>query len=311
MGVNFNFTMKLLLFLAFAYKSSAQIKCLQCTTAWYKGEIILSEDDSDCINGECAWLGEDCFLGNSTYDHTVYGMGCGYLKLQLWEGDELVGYGFNRDYYDKDTSDDLINNGITYVETIQKSVYCSGKSCPTFEDALAPLGTKPKCAEYSPDNPKYTYDRKKFLAQKTEELQERVSRALSKHRTTDETSYDYREPVMCHQCTIDSFQREDCDAVVPTKCPDWADTCEALYTQDILERSSDNAISICAFEMGCGSTRYDDDGVTYQYMFDPELCYEDRCNNEPWTPYDPDTSSGQMIITLSNLFTVYLSLNFI
>ena len=91
--------------------------------------------------------------------------------------------------------------------TLIELVECSGKSCPTFEDAFAPLGTKPTCAEYSPDNPKSTYDRKKFLAQKTEELQERVSRALSKHRTTDEASCDDCEPVMCHQCTIDSFQR--------------------------------------------------------------------------------------------------------
>ena len=43
---------------ALAYSCNA-FDCIYCATSWYKGEIIMSEDE----NGQ--WLGEDCFLGNS------------------------------------------------------------------------------------------------------------------------------------------------------------------------------------------------------------------------------------------------------
>ena len=46
------------LYKALAHSSKA-LECIYCATSWYKGEIVMSEDE----NGN--WLGEDCFLGTS------------------------------------------------------------------------------------------------------------------------------------------------------------------------------------------------------------------------------------------------------
>jgi len=269
--------MKLLSFLALAYTYRAH-ECLYCSTAWLDGEIILSEDE----NG--AWLGEDCFLGNSTYTEKAWeNAGCGVLKFQLWEGDKIVGYAMNRDTYD----DELNPAGISFLEVNEKAIGCTGQSCPTHYEAFAALGTKPKCAEFA------SFDKGPNLLQKKRRMQAKISTLIGKYRTTENGANSTKMPASCPKCKMNSFistSREDCNAVEPTECYSNDAVCQGYYEQVVLDHSrTGKQTALCELEMSCG---WPDDDYIYQYLFDTKLCYEDKCNNAPWTPYNLDIPSS-------------------